>query len=109
MASVPRGLVVRVVSLAVRSRTAALLPTRMAPLSTWRALSSVSYPAWKQQDRACTSRPSIPVLYAGRVPQISSRWSSTTTLTVRELEEQVVAVLKMFDKVKPEKVNERRC
>ena len=105
MASVPRVLAARVLCLAVRSRVAAVRPSGAATLSSWRSLSAASYPAWKRQEWACESRPSS--LTSRRWPAVS-RWSSTAAMTVAELEEKTVAVLKMFDKVKPEKVSTPR-
>ena len=97
-ASVPRGVSLRALS-TILTRT--ILPNRASTLKPWRALSAASYPMWKWQDSArnsrLTSRPSL-------AATLALRRSSTVTLTVPQLEEQVLSVLKMFDKVKPEKV-----
>ena len=103
MASLPRGLVARVVGLAARSRTATLRPIRIPPPPTCRALSSVSFPAWKQAEIPCTSRPSFPTLRAINCSKLG-RCSSSTSISPQQLEEQVLSVLRMFDKVKPDKV-----
>lgn len=97
-ASIPRVLAARALS---TNLIRAIRSNRAATLRTWSPLSVASFPAWKQQEWA---RPT-----ANRLPDLSpaQRWSSAVSYTVPQLEEQVLAVLKMFDKVKPEKVRQK--
>ena len=98
-ATVPRGLAARSLCAAL---TNAIRPKGGATVHTWRALSVASQPSWRPQDKAPNSRQAPWNHFSAISP--SQRWSSTVSLTVPELEEQVLAVLKMFDKVKPEDV-----
>ena len=99
-ATVPRGLPARSLCAAL---TSAIRPKGAATVHTWRALSVASRPSWRPQDKARNGRLASWNHLSAISPSL--RWSSSVSLTVPELEEQVLAVLKMFDKVKPEDVS----
>ena len=101
-ATVPRGLAARSLCAAL---TSAVRPKGAATVHTWRALSVASQASWRPQDQARNGRLAPWGHFSAVSP--SQRWSSTVSLTVPELEEQVLAVLKMFDKVKPEDVRKK--
>ena len=101
-ASLPRVLCARNLSSAL-GRTA--IQTRAATLRAWRPVSTASCLRWRRQEPVWSG---LPTTSGPRVPSVAQRWSSTAALSLQELEEQVLSVLKMFDKVKPEQVSQQR-
>lgn len=100
MACVPRFFASRALNVAVCSVAAgAIRPARAAVPPACRMLAAASGPGWTRQKWTLSSPP-LSSLHS----PLAVRWSSGVSLTAKELEEHVLAILKMFDKVKPEKV-----
>ncbi len=104
MAFVPRLQLSRVLGLALRSRGAVVRPTTPSLATRLRCLSVASYPTWNASCRV--ENKSVSKWTVRPLPLLLSRGFAAEGLTVEELKERTVNVLKLFDKVNPEKA---RC
>ena len=102
MASAPRAHFSRILGLALRSRAAAIRPPTLACASRWRHLSAAPYLAWSGQHRA--GKRGLNLAGSTRLV-LPARGLASGGITVPELEERVVNVLKLFDKVDPDKAS----
>ena len=105
MAYVPRAQLSRILGLALRSRATGIRPATFAWVSSWRYLATTSYPAWSTGHRVHDSRLHSLSLTTSRLV-VPTRGVASEGLTAQELEDRVLNVLKLFDKVNPEKA---RC
>ena len=88
--------------LALRSRAAAIRPPSLACASRWRHLSAAPSLAWSSQHRVGTRGPNLTGSTRLVLPV---RGFASEGITVQELEERVINVLKLFDKVNPDKAS----
>ena len=105
MAYVPRAQLSRILGLALRSRATGIRPATFACVSSWRCLATASYPAWSTGHRVQDGRLHSLSLTTSRLV-VPTRGVASEGLTAQELEDRVLNVLKLFDKVNPEKA---RC
>ena len=104
MASIPRAQLSRILGLALRSRATGIRPATFAWASRWRYLAIAAYPACNNGHRVHDSRlHSLSLTTSGLV--IPTRGVASGGLTAQELEDRVLNVLKLFDKVNPEKAS----
>ena len=105
MAFLPRAQSFRILGLALRSRAAGIRPAAIVWAPRWRNLATASFPAWNNDHRVHNYRPPSLSLGSGRSVLPIRGSASVGGLSAQELEDRVLNVLKLFDKVNPEKAS----
>ena len=93
----------RVLRLSFRARPALLRPQVVVPAARWSCIASSSSPAWNSGSFAKrTAHPSASksLVSVGA----TRRGFASAGITLQELEDRALNVLKLFDKVQPDKV-----